>query len=75
MRKTKDTLTYLVLLELGDEISNIDKYLDLAIKEKPLAFSDKNDILKYSQSPHIQFVLFAKLPMPQKVRLYSKSSD
>ena len=28
MRKTKDTLTYLVLLELGDEISNIDKLLD-----------------------------------------------
>ena len=50
MRKTKDTLTYLVLLELGDEISNIDKFLDLAIKEKPLAFSDKNDILKYSQN-------------------------
>ena len=50
MRKTKDTLTYLVLLELGDEISNIDKFLDLAIKEKPLAFSNKNDILKYSQN-------------------------
>ncbi len=50
MRKTKDTLTYLVLLELGDEISNIDKFLDLALKEKPLAFSNKNDILKYSQN-------------------------
>lgn len=50
MKQMKDMLTYLILKEIGENIVNIDKYLDLAIKEQPFVFKTQSDVSEYSQN-------------------------